>query len=335
MIAGCPICESSDTRVLLAWNRQTSIALCGACDLRFASPRPTDEELSDFYQGFLYRKPDRRQIERLIGKRTRDLRRLFGWSTGQPGPRTFLDFGGGTGVAFQAARILGLDAYCCDIDEDACAFVREEFGATNTSVSTAISSLAREAFDFILADNVIEHVSESVALMESIAGLLVPGGVAVLKTPYGGSGELFFYPKILILGYARKALRYNGLFKALSILTTRRIWTCDPPRHLFAFTPGSLETIARRLRAKAFACQIEYYRIPLLQYSLLKAIASRPAGIGGVLKRLILCPLLPVELAAKCMQLILRLMRFPTPGGLILRVTREGRTEDPSPTARD
>jgi hypothetical protein len=114
----CPACGGATASAPIAWARAMSIHRCQACALRFARPVPSAAELDAFYQGFLYRKPSRKKLPRLLRARERELRSSFALS-GSPeanAGKSFLDHGGGTGAAYGAARRLGLDSWFSDMD---------------------------------------------------------------------------------------------------------------------------------------------------------------------------------------------------------------------------
>ena len=308
--------------MIARWQMDHHIALCGACGLRFAAETPSATQLEEFYQGFLYRKPKTHELNRLLTEKRREIRRLFQLVARDTQSKQFLDHGGGTGAAYQAAKDLGLEAFFQEIDEQAIAFVKETFGLDEEHLLTDPKAPAGKQFDYVLSDNVLEHVPSPVDSVRSLFALLAPGGTLIVKTPHGGNGELFFHPKITVLGYTRKAIRYNGWRRGLLASFVHRIWTCDPPRHLFSFSAKNLQEIARGAGIPAGDFAIEYYRIPLLEYSLTGALFSRPNGLAGVIKRIVVLPLVSLELATKVLQWCLARVNLISPAGIILRVAK-------------
>ncbi|HTV24873.1 MAG TPA: hypothetical protein VMG12_39540 [Polyangiaceae bacterium] len=123
----CPLCTARTTRHLLRWKAARDIHRCAECSTLFTQPLPTPRELHEYYQSFAYKKPRPEQVRRFLGERRSELAALFGWSGATRG-RSFLDQGGGAGVAYAAARDLGLDSHFGDINEGAINYVRETFG---------------------------------------------------------------------------------------------------------------------------------------------------------------------------------------------------------------
>lgn len=318
----CPICGASALCELLRWRMGHVIFGCSRCGLRFAHPLPTDEELARYYQGFLYRKPTARCIPRLVARRKRHLVTLFGPPIRSSPGKRFLDFGGGTGITHQAAHQLGLDAYFQDIDEQAIAFVRESFGVPDDHVLIGDSADTPLRFAYVLADNVIEHVPDPAGMLRALHALLAPGGTLVIKTPHAASGELLFYPTIALFGYTRMAIRHNGLRRGLAMLTSRRTWTCDPPRHLYAFSAAGLRALAQLAGVPESQVAISHYHNPLFEYSLVVALFSPPHGVAGVLKRILSLPLIPLEIASKLLQWGLMRCGALAPAGIILTVRK-------------
>src|SRR5438045_49188 len=96
----CPACGAAATPSPISWSQPARIHRCPDCALRFARPIPSQAELDAFYQGFLYRKPAREKLPRLLVERERELISLFGLQRDPKAERarSFLDHGGGTGL---------------------------------------------------------------------------------------------------------------------------------------------------------------------------------------------------------------------------------------------
>jgi 2-polyprenyl-3-methyl-5-hydroxy-6-metoxy-1,4-benzoquinol methylase len=294
---------------------------CEHCALLFAHPLPSSEQLTEFYQGFLYRRPDHRAIPRLKAERRDEITRVFGLSPGaKTNGRTFLDHGGGTGLAYAAAKELGLDSWFSEMDEQAVAFVREQFGLP---VSRRVEDIARHAgqFDYALSDNVVEHVPDPAALLSALVASLKPGGTLIMKTPHAAANDNYFYPRILAL-YAKKAARHNGWAAALKMLAREPIWFCDPPRHLYSFSKGSLHELARSIGLQQAEYRVETYESPLLRNSFYERTFRRPRSLKGLARQAVGVPIVSAELTLKLAQAALRRAGQISPAGLILRVQR-------------
>lgn len=312
----CPVCSAS-TSHSWPWKPPYKVHSCGACGLLFCHPMPTDEELAEFYDGFLYRKPDEAQIERLIAEKEEELVRLLGDRSELQG-KSFLDFGGGTGIASAAATRLGMEVSFYEIDPQASEFVEQHFQLPEERTYSSVDEIPRECFDVVWADNVIEHVPRVWEFMDTMKSLLRGGGQAVIKTPHARNPEMWLYPAISVLGYARNATRYGGVAAGLAALACRR-WATDPPRHVFSFSRASLAQLAE---TKGFASySIEHYRTPLFEYLMIGHVFSIPKSIKAAVGW-------PVYFALALVELLLKLLYFPlnlwphSAGGVILRTKR-------------
>lgn len=318
----CPVCNSTKTREVIQWKDDYSINKCDICDSLFSSPIPSEKELSEFYQGFLYRQPDIKKMPGLIAKKKCELSSLFKLTKNNIYGKTFLDYGGGTGVAFMAAKELGLDAFFHEIDEKAVDFVKTQFGAEDSSIITQNHDFKGKAFDFILADNVIEHSPDPVAFVRFLYSMLNPNGTLVIKTPHAGNTEMLFYPKIAFGNYFRVTLKYNAIIRSLKMLFNDRTWACDPPRHLFGFSKKSFEEIAQSLGMAEEDFKIKFYNIATWEYSVAKSFMSKPKNLKGIAKRFIAIPLIAIEALSKLLQYVCVSLKLVSAGGLILQLHR-------------
>jgi len=288
--------------------------------LRFALPLPTEKELAEFYQGFLFKKPRAKDIERLARTRKEHLRRLFGLGDGGARGRRFLDYGGGTGIDLNAAQRLGWEVWYYDIDQQAVDFVKETFGVAAERILGSLES-TDVTFDDILVDNVVEHVPDPVELIARLASRLRPGGRVVFKTPNAGSTDACFFPRISVERYLRNAFRFNPPLPAI-LSYFRRSWYCDPPRHIWSFSPQSMLSIMTTLGIEPGHYDIGFYHIPLFEYSLTRLFGSRIKGARSIVLRVLALPLVAIELVAKLMQMFLRRAGLLSPGGLILTIRK-------------
>ncbi len=316
----CPLCAAGNTRRLLSWGSSRDIRRCDGCEALFTLPLPSERELHDFYQGFLYRKPEPGQLAKALREREVELTELFGLDPEQARDRKFLDQGGGTGLAYAAAKRLGLDSYFGDIDEQAIRFVQQAFELPERRITRDLSQ-HEGVFDYVFSDNVIEHVPDPRKLLAQLVSCLKPGGTAIIKTPHRAASEMYFYPRV-VYTYMKKAARHNGWRRSLDMLLLNPIWACDPPRHLYSFSEPSLRKLAASLGLSEQQYQVSFYWTPLLKNTFLERALKRQKGMLGSLRRLSLVPVLPFELGSKAGQVLARRAGWITPGGLVLKVTR-------------
>lgn len=307
-MTACPLGCAPPAERLLAWERGHTIHRCPACGLVFATPLPTEAELAAYYQGFAYHRPSPDAVAAGRALRRTELAELF------EGRGRFLDWGGGNGLAAAAAAELGWEAWFLDLDASAVAFAVQELGLPTGRAHTAPEGLGEQRFDAILADNVLEHVPDPVGFAADLYARLAPGGRLVLKTPAAGADEVLFYPPIWAKGYLRRALRTNPPVDALRAFG-KRWWSCDPPRHLYAFSDESLRLLAERIGAPH---HLRRYRVPLWAYSVSRRVFRRPRSVADVARKAVAAPLLPGEWALKGAQAALTRAGRVRPGGVTL-----------------
>ena len=316
----CTICESNRIRKIINWDSY-SIHKCRDCKLIFATPLPDDSILKDFYQGFLFNKPDKSEVTKQIEKRKKELVKLFTLKSNLQN-KNFLDYGGGTGSAFKAACELNLRVYYHDLDEKAEAFVKEEYGLTDEFIIDNVED-TNVRFDYIFSDNVIEHVKDPVKYLKDLKNILKENGQIVLKTPHGGNTESIFYPMISIRDYLFRALKYNSPLDTIKSYFIR-FWHCAPPRHLFSFSKQSLKLIGLKAGFDENDIEILYYKLPLFKYSITKLVLNfrRYNSMKRLLLRLFLLIFIPFEIVSKISQMALLTLGVLSPGGIILGIKK-------------
>ena len=188
---------------------------CNGCGLVRLDPMPTNFVLSlaypDHYHA--YQPPRSRLVASYVGLRRRarakELSRLV------PGGGTILDIGCGTGALLSALgacgrfRLLGVE-----YREEAAEAARR-CGGTIWTGELEDADIKPNSVDLAIMEHVIEHVRDPAETLERIARSLKPGGRIVGETPN------LRCPDAKIFG------RYWGGGHA--------------PRHLYLFTPRSLE----------------------------------------------------------------------------------------------
>lgn len=320
----CPICESEKTQDLLRWKKYT-IHKCRSCQLIFSTPLPTDEELADFYQGFMFKKPEEYEIANQIVNRKKELRKLFSL-TGDADAlnnKKFLDYGGGTGVAFKAAKELGLDTYYHDLDQKAKKFVKDKFRLTEEKTIDELSNCSVK-FDYIFSDNVIEHVKDPIAFTKELQDQLNDGGVLVIKTPHASNTDSIFNPLINLQVYFLGALKYNSLIKSIKA-HLKGFWHCDPPRHLYSFSHNCLVQLVSKMEAQDIDFEISYYDFDWFANTITKQFFTKDKklkGIASIVMRIVVLPIIPIEIFLQVTRKVLLNMKVLSPGGIILTIRK-------------
>jgi len=136
-----------------------------------------------------------------------------------------LEIGPGAGGFAYLAKRAGFDVAAVEMDERACAFLRDVVGVRVVQTADPEAPLrASGQFDVISLWHVLEHLARPEAVLEAAAGALAPGGVVVIAVPNP---------------------------RSIQFALLRRYWAhLDAPRHL-ALMPSSA------IREAAQACGLD------------------------------------------------------------------------------
>lgn len=217
--ATCPICGpgSRAKNFLRARSGESlfSYVRCSACGLVFLSPRPEAAEMLGFYGEDYYGGEDRKfrfgleVLRRLLaGARARRARRYF------PSSGKVLDVGCGQGAFLGLMQEKGWKGYGTELSP------RSASRAIQTGLWVSAGEIQEnqfspDFFDLITFWHVLEHLREPAAVLKRLRPMLRRGGIVAVSTPNVESWQ------------AR-------IFGA-------DWFHLDAPRHLFLFSPGTLE----------------------------------------------------------------------------------------------
>lgn len=137
---------------------------------------------------------------------------------------TFLDVGFGPGIAMQAAAQLGALSYGTELDGNRVIEERRRGFSVYAGTIDAYPGCP-ECLDVVYAWEVLEHLRDPEALLQSAYNLLKPGGVIIIEVPND------FSP------LQRRAMEACGI-------TTP--WWVSPPEHLNYFNKLDLKCMVRR-----------------------------------------------------------------------------------------
>lgn len=202
----CPQCGHEDEFSPL-WIDTTTHwprARCPQCGLIAVHPMPSESEIAAIYTdagrgGQSVNRGYRRLLLEAMQAPEDQLRHvssyreatewgeLFDWESFEsslPETKRCLDVGCASGRTVAAFHRLGWDASGVDPDPQAIACAREH--RLNVMVGS-IESVDSGGFDLITLADVIEHVSDPLAMMGTVYEKLAPGGLAYVKTPCADS----------------------------------------------------------------------------------------------------------------------------------------------------
>jgi 2-polyprenyl-6-hydroxyphenyl methylase/3-demethylubiquinone-9 3-methyltransferase len=119
---------------------------------------------------------------------------------GLPPPRRIFDLGCGNGSTAHALWQLGYEVEGVDPSEEGIALARATYPECRLEPGSAYEDLSQRfgSFDCVISLEVVEHLYYPRQFALSVKGLLKPGGVGIISTPYHG------YAKNLILALLGK-----------------------------------------------------------------------------------------------------------------------------------
>ncbi len=245
----CPICAGTEFETLSKNDRYSmgiQTSLCLRCHLVMTNPRPTREDMSDFYRyhyRHIYNKveyPTEEYIEAYeVKKRARytvdflSQRKLI-----EEGTRV-LDVGCGTGLILEEIkrRCPGVAIVGVEPGEGFASFSRARLDCAIYSSIDQLKHQREKKFDVIMLNHVLEHVDDPVEFLAEIKGLLGDKGSVFIDVPnvqwYSSVedlhiGHIYHFSVTTLTEVIRKA----GLVVA-------HIGSHEPPKH-----PKSLRALA-------------------------------------------------------------------------------------------
>jgi SAM-dependent methyltransferase len=188
----CPACGAAANRArfTVRTTRQFVLEECGRCGLVFAGPRPSAEELEEFYVGGYFETgtghgggyTEYRSCGELFA-RTR-WQALAHWlDLGRSPAQSVLDVGCATGGFLDEAQQHGWAATGVELSAEAAEIGRASFGLEIHAGDIFAPALDARRFGLITMWHVVEHVLDPAAFLARARSLLQPGGVLFIETP--------------------------------------------------------------------------------------------------------------------------------------------------------
>jgi len=215
----CPVCAHSQKKHLYSLSAGNLVS-CQHCQLVLFVPRPSPEELAEFYNTEGYREgyeqsPMARQSFAIA--RYEQLEKAiahYSPSLLSKANKRFLDIGCGLGDFLSVVAAQGWNITGTEISPKAVQQANSLLGDKVIEGEIINLELPENSYDLITIYHVIEHLLDPVATLVKIRHLLKPEGMAFIETPNMGS-----------LGARLRGKNWSHII---------------PPEHITYFKPSSL-----------------------------------------------------------------------------------------------
>ena len=234
----CILCGKSETRLVFAGKDRLAvtadpfaIVLCQRCGLLFLNPRPTREEMGRYYPYSQYKDEFTPAIEDEPSVVTRLNRRYHMERICRAVERVkqegqLLDVGCATGNFLDRMRRRGnWRVWGVEVNAEAARYAQDRFGLDVFGGELGAAGYPAHSFDIVTLWNVIEHLHSPIDTLREVAQLLKDDGVLILSVPNVRSLDARIFGD-----------RWIGL---------------DPPRHLYAFSPQTLNQLLSKAGLEA------------------------------------------------------------------------------------
>jgi len=227
----CPICEGSLEQTGLVVKDYTvsgelfNLLECATCTLRITENAPDEAHIGKYYQADTYisHSNTTKSFLGLIYKavRSRTLKKkatiIKEFTKKQTG--ALLDIGSGVGSFAASMQTAGWQVQAIEPDAGARAKAKELYNL-NAEPLSLLESIEAESLDAITMWHVLEHVHKLHQTMANIKRALAPQGCIFIAVPNYTSGDAAYFQQFWA-GY-------------------------DVPRHLYHFSPQSMEILAAK-----------------------------------------------------------------------------------------
>lgn len=131
---------------------------------------------------------------------------------------SFVEMGAGTGHMASLFLERGFHGTCHDLGESSREMIRKRFAHCTEKIQVVddLRELSRNAYDYLLAFEVLEHIEEDQKVLKEWLEYLKPGGVAIFSVPahqrkYGRSDEIVGHVRRYEKSYFHALLQAAGL----------------------------------------------------------------------------------------------------------------------------
>lgn len=277
----CNLCGSTDAAPLirdlpdfLLQHKDVSATFvkCLTCGLIYQNPRPTFVEMAAHYppayESYAL-EPSQKNSSWLLGQAIRyGIGKRCRYVNRYKRSGRLLDIGCATGVFLRGMQATGeWKLYGVEINEYA-ARIAQEHGFTIHVGTLKEAAFPNEFFDAITLWDVLEHLHDPSESLREAHRILKPDGIVVIRVPSASSWDAALFGRY-----------WAGL---------------DAPRHLYVFTPQTLQAllVANCFRAISWSSQMGAYTTFLLSLRFWNSTQSKPNAARDSLVKLLHHPVM-------------------------------------------
>jgi SAM-dependent methyltransferase len=192
----CPICDGNPAPSPPVKKGDYEVAYCPECQLQFSMPM--EEPGEEFYSSINLYGNRFRLLETEVLERNWRYATFFELACRAAG-RNLLDIGCGDGAFLRIARERGFDISGVDIDPQAVDLARslhDLSGVERLDWRDLAGTVRPRSFDVITVFDFLEHVSSPLLLLDTVFGLLRPGGWMFVSVPRLDRRPAVFDPEL-------------------------------------------------------------------------------------------------------------------------------------------
>ena len=201
LLNACPICKNvhiAPYAMKYAQNfPHVSRTVCNTCQIVFANPVASEEELNEFYKNYYdkgnfgdlqYKQKTIEQFKFIQNSSKDALIRIDKNIKHYTGQGNFLDVGFGLGVHLYIAQKLGYKVFGTELDNDCINFVTPYLPNAQLFHGDLLSAkYENNYFDVINICHVIEHLMDPNSYLAELNKIVKPEGVIIVSTPNIGA----------------------------------------------------------------------------------------------------------------------------------------------------